>query len=1047
MAAELSQLAVETIEAALQQQWAHHRQPALVWIDAGNKLVSASAAARTLLKNALPAGLHTSALAQRKDMRRLERILSQAWISVSGGVQGASGSTATIRLRSHAPGIPRTILQVRFSAATHPAGRLLCCELADITEQQGQARLLRWLTWYFAGPAALMGGLQGDGADSINGKTAARHANFLRVMAMNSSNLFMVFDESGHCRYVTPSVERMLGYQPKELLGKTGHWLVLKEDWPLVEAAFIDALAQETGAVRRVECTVRHADGHQLVLSSELMHFGLAGQMHGIMGTFRDITGQRRVSDALVQSERRFSALMEHAQDVVSVIDANGSIRYVSPSVQRYLGYAPSDLIGRRFLDLVPAQERPAVAAALEILRSSNGAVGTAEPNPFKHRALGKDRSERVFSSIGCNRLDDPAVAGIIVNSRDVTSESLDGARRQQETERYSLYRERLIDLAVLRKVDWPASMHRILQVASETLNISRTNFWRLYSDPARMECEANFSQEGGLSADPEGWVIAREAHPAYFGWIGDNRPIVAQRVSQHAAWQTLRAAPRFTSVMSAIDMPVWVDGRMVGVLCFETESEERDWSADDQNFATHLSSLLALALESAMLRDAEKRIERLAWLDSLTGLPNRNLLRERLIKLLEVVAKRNSRMAVILMDLDRFKEVNDTYGHHVGDALLKNMAQNLHKTVGNDGWVARLGGDEFVVVVPRFAHRDELARLATRISDGLTQAEVPKGIEFSVTASMGIAVFPDHGRSISALLKHADAAMYQAKNSGRATFHFYNAFKHNVETREQRVAKQLQRALEGHELVLHYQPQVAIDSRLPTGFEALVRWNHPDRGLIFPEAFLSAIEEFGMAESLTKYVARQACRQIHEWQGKGLSVPPVSINITGREFCDLRLPSIIRAALAEYNLDPSVLVVEVTEGSLVHDNEVAVEVFKSLSQTGVHISLDDFGMGYSSLSYLRRLPLDSIKIDRSFIENLPGDADSAAIAQAIISMARHLNLGIVAEGVERSAQAEYLLRLGCKYAQGFLYSPALDVAGVENYLSQASAKTPTIVL
>ena len=196
------------------------------------------------------------------------------------------------------------------------------------------------------------------------------------------------------------------------------------------------------------------------------------------------------------------------------------------------------------------------------------------------------------------------------------------------------------------------------------------------------------------------------------------------------------------------------------------------------------------------------------------------------------------------------------------------------------------------------------------------------------------------------------------------------------------------------------------------------------------------------MAESLTKYVPKTACKQISEWRKQGLAVPPISINITGREFCDLRLPHIIRGALEEFDLPASVLVVEVTEGSLVQDNEIAIEVFKSLSQIGVHISLDDFGMGYSSLSYLRRLPLNSIKMDRSFIKNLPDDADSAAIVRAIISMARHLNLGVVAEGVENTAQAEYLLRLGCKYAQGYLYSPALDIAGVQKYLEHLNSKS-----
>jgi diguanylate cyclase (GGDEF)-like protein len=623
------------------------------------------------------------------------------------------------------------------------------------------------------------------------------------------------------------------------------------------------------------------------------------------------------------------------------------------------------------------------------------------------------------------------------------TGKPLAGQEHQLREKPSGRYTERLIQLAAEPPLAWPESLHRILELACDTLKVTKASFWRLYSEAARMECEAAYAEKNGLevgsaSTSPS---LSAKAYPAFFAWIAQKQLMVASNVKQHAAWQPLHMTEPFTQVISAMCLPVWVGSKVKGVLCFETQTTQREWTDEDQSFVAHLSTLVALALNSAMLQDAEKRIERLTWLDSLTGLPNRNLLHERMVKLLDVVARRNSRMAVILMDLDRFKEVNGTYGHHLGDALLNNMAQTLHKTLGSNGWVARLGGDEFVVVVPHFSHRDELARLATRLNEALMQAEVPKGIEFSVTSSMGIAVFPDHGRSISALLKHADAAMYQAKNSGRATFQFYNPFKHNVQTREQRVAKQLEKALELQELVLHYQPQVTIQTGLPSGFEALIRWNHPERGLIFPDLFLSAIEEFGMAESLTKYVARTACKQISDWRKQGLAVPPISINITGREFCDLRLPHIIRGALEEFDLPASVLVVEVTEGSLVQDNEIAIEVFKSLSQIGVHISLDDFGMGYSSLSYLRRLPLNSIKMDRSFIKNLPDDADSAAIVRAIISMARHLNLGVVAEGVENTAQAEYLLRLGCKYAQGYLYSPALDIAGVQKYLEHLNSK------
>ena len=744
--------------------------------------------------------------------------------------------------------------------------------------------------------------------------------------------------------------------------------------------------------------------------------------------------------------------LDEHGTLVAATKSAGQLLKHALPAGLPIVSLLPQHkrLRGQRLLEQIWKRSKLALASN----KPDSGLLLTLKPTisaptqqtlhiRFSQAVLSTGQAKR---SMLCCTLSDltPLRSRMLHNN---TGKPLAGHEHQLREKPSGHYTERLIQLAAEPPLAWPESLHRILQLACDTLKVTQASFWRLYSDAARMECEAAYTEKNGLDVGSASTTspspsLSAKVYPAFFAWIAQKQLMVASNVKRHAAWQPLHMTEPFTQVISAICLPVWVGSKTMGVLCFDTQTTPREWSDADQSFVAHLSTLVALALKSAMLQDAEKRIERLTWLDSLTGLPNRNLLHERMVKLLDVVARRNSRMAVILMDLDRFKEVNGTYGHHLGDALLNNMAQTLHKTLGSNGWVARLGGDEFVVVVPHFSHRDELARLATRLNDALTHAEVPKGIEFSVTSSMGIAVFPDHGRSISALLKHADAAMYQAKNSGRATFQFYNPFKHNVQTREQRVAKQLEKALELQELVLHYQPQVTIQTGLPSGFEALIRWNHPERGLIFPDLFLSAIEEFGMAESLTKYVAKTACKQISEWRKQGLAVPPISINITGREFCDLRLPHIIRGALEEFDLPASVLVVEVTEGSLVQDNEIAIEVFKSLSQIGVHISLDDFGMGYSSLSYLRRLPLNSIKMDRSFIKNLPDDADSAAIVRAIISMARPLNLGVVAEGVENTAQAEYLLRLGCKYAQGYLYSPALDIAGVQKYLEHLNSKS-----
>jgi diguanylate cyclase (GGDEF)-like protein/PAS domain S-box-containing protein len=864
----------------------------------------------------------------------------------------------------------------------------------------------------------------------------ASHESFLRTLADHMTDVVAVHDSTGHIRYVSPSVERLFGFEPVELYGRTSDWMFDPADRAEVAKVVAEVQKAPSNTARRIEARARHANGATRYVQVDLINLPDVAPINGVLMSMRNIDGEHTARQALMNSERRFSALTQHMHEIISVLDAQGHVRYISPAVQRLLGYTPDELVGKHYNMLVPKDLHGMLAQQhIQLIEHKIEKPGV----PIEHELIAKNGSRRLFASIGRNCVDDPAVGGIIVSSRDITDAGR-GQSRGAESNQHARYREMLVELAVAPKSDWAESLKNLLSKAGDTLGVTRTSFWRMHNNPRRVECEAMYFAVGGFD---DSWVkrpFTEADQPAYFQWLNDNRPIITSNPAQHLATAGYADSPDFKDVTSLIDVPVWIEGAPVGLVCFEVTGAVREWSAEDESFATHVASLLALALEGALLREAEKRIERLAWLDSLTGLPNRNLLKERLTKLLDKVGKKSGRAAVLLLDLDRFKEVNDTYGHHVGDALLKNTAQALHKTVGQQGWVARLGGDEFVVVVPTFSHRDDLAKLATAIGQGLAKAEIPKGIEFSVTPSIGIAVYPEHGRSISSLLKHADAAMYQAKASGRATFQFYNAFRHNIETREVRAAKQLQKALDSREIELHYQPQVDIKTRKTVGLEALVRWQHPERGILMPEAFLGLIEEFQMSEALTRYVTHAACRQIEAWRSMGIEVPQIAINITGREFCDLRLPTIIRQALNEYGLPANVLAAEITEGSLVHDNEVAVEVFKSLAQTGVHISLDDFGMGYSSLNYLKRLPIDSIKIDRSFIENLPFDADSAAITQAIISMAQHLNLDIVAEGVERANQAEYLLKLGCQIAQGYYYSPPLDVKGIEALLANQAA-------
>jgi diguanylate cyclase (GGDEF)-like protein len=455
---------------------------------------------------------------------------------------------------------------------------------------------------------------------------------------------------------------------------------------------------------------------------------------------------------------------------------------------------------------------------------------------------------------------------------------------------------------------------------------------------------------------------------------------------------------------------------------------------------------VLSLAVEGAQRQEAESRIEQLAWYDSLTGLPNRNLLRESMRDMIMTAANRRRRIAVMLTDLDRFKDVNDTLGHLVGDALIKSAAQVLHETVGDAGIVARLGGDEFVVLVSEFEHRQEVALLAARIAQAMNRTDLVPNVDTQVSASIGVALFPEHGRDMSTLLKNADAAMYQAKRDGRNQFSFFNPVRHERAAREVQLGIQLHKAVQSGagQFFVEYQPQVELSSGRVVGLEALIRWQHPMFGRLTPDSFIGVAEMSGLSERISRWVVNEVCAQIVQWRAAvpGFDIP-VSINVAGRELGSSALPMLVRAALIRHGVEPGMLVLEITERTLVHENEINNDVMTELASLGVGMVLDDFGTGYSMLGYLKRMPIQALKIDQSFVKGIPEDADSSAIVHAMLAVARHFRLKVVAEGIESQEQVDYLRSIGCGYAQGFLFSRALAPEAIVERIATDGALRP----
>jgi diguanylate cyclase (GGDEF)-like protein len=440
-------------------------------------------------------------------------------------------------------------------------------------------------------------------------------------------------------------------------------------------------------------------------------------------------------------------------------------------------------------------------------------------------------------------------------------------------------------------------------------------------------------------------------------------------------------------------------------------------------------------------LEAANKQLRHLATHDSLTGLPNRVLLDDRLTQAAAHAERDGHSFAVAMFDLDRFKVVNDSFGHRAGDELIKEVAHRLASVARGTDTVARLGGDEFLFIMDRLARREDAVHIVRRAVEALSQPIRIGDVDIHASASIGVAMFPVDGKGVDTLIANADAAMYCAKQRGRNNIQCYASGMNAITQDKVKLESDLHTALALNQLELHFQPKLETMSGAIYGAEALVRWRHPERGLVPPGEFIPLAEACGLIDKIGAWVVNEACRQARAWQLQGLPSLRVAVNLSALQFRNGNLHQMIAEALAAAELEPRFLEVEITESALMSDPEESVKILEQLSRMGVVVSVDDFGTGYSSMAYLRRFPIDKLKIDRTFIGELLSRADDASIVRAIVSLAHNLRLKVVAEGVETSDQLELLRSLGCDQYQGFWFSPAVPAAKFAELLAESRTK------
>lgn len=471
---------------------------------------------------------------------------------------------------------------------------------------------------------------------------------------------------------------------------------------------------------------------------------------------------------------------------------------------------------------------------------------------------------------------------------------------------------------------------------------------------------------------------------------------------SHHQQHRLIRADGETIWVSASLSIVREADGRpSFGIVMVQDETERK-------------------AAEDALLRQSEIN-EHQALHDGLTGLPNRTLFRDRIEQAIAVARRENGQLAVAMMDLDRFKDVNDSLGHHAGDALLVDLGKRLRGVLRCSDTVARLGGDEFGVLISKPRSDRDVAVVIDKVRAALEQPVIIDGLALPAEASIGIAMFPDHGQDVDTLLRHADVAMYSAKEE-KSGYVFYDGARSETDPARLTLVSELRRAIEERELVLYYQPKAALANGVVSSVEALLRWNHPTRGLVGPDEFIPLAQQTGLIKPLTLYVLDEALSQCHAWKQAEMPLG-VAVNISIRNLLDAHFPELVRTLLDKWQIEPAMLELEITESTVLSDPVRTKRVLDKLSAMGIVLSIDDFGTGYSSLSYLSQLPVNEIKIDRSFVMNMADCDNDAVIVRSTIDLARNLGLKVVAEGVETEHAWDVLTQLGCTLAQGYYLS------------------------
>ena len=744
------------------------------------------------------------------------------------------------------------------------------------------------------------------------------------------------------------------------------------------------------------------------------------GSVAGLIGTIIDITERKRAAQALVESETRYRSVVAAMAEGVLVRDRSAGFLTCNASAERILGRTLEQMRGSNYYD--PSWEwfREDGTPLAHDQRPANTALRTGQAQSNEVVAIRKGDGSVLWLSMNAQPLFgelDATPTGVVTTITDITQRKRAELRQGME---HGVTR-------LLSEPETPEEvMPKIIRTICETLGFACGARMLRDEDGQMIRCAETWSLP---SAEVMEFVAAGRqpmyADPTTGGLIrrvwASGEPVWITDVVGDASFRRAPLAAK-AGLHGAFAFPIEFGNDVLGVMEFFSRASR----PPDAVLLQSMRSIGAQIGQFMARRQAEERVHHLAHYDELTGLPNRSMFNQRLSHAL-IQARRNGKpLAILFIDLDRFKNINDTLGHEAGDHVLREVAQRLLGCLREGDTVGRFGGDEFVVLIEVLPEPVHVAAVAQKILAAVVNPFIVGAQEFNITASIGISTYPDDSEDMQGLLKNADISMYRAKEQGKNNYQFYSALM-NIHTVERLALESgLRRALERNEFLLYYQPRVDIGSGRITGMEALVRWQRPGQELIAPAQFIALAEETGLIVPIGEWVLRTACARNKSWQKQGQPALRIAVNLSARQFAHANLLHDVARVLNETGLDPAALEFEITESMVMHDPERAVKLLSRLKHMGIHLTIDGFGTGYSSLSYLKRFPLDSVKIDRCFIRDIPGDAGDAAITRAIIAMAHSLRLKVIAEGVETQAQLDFLREHGCDEMQGYHFSEPL---------------------